>query len=49
MENAYTAAEDAKCEIEPAGVFEQASDHPYKKNIPETFYLKGIAVKKTAA
>ncbi|MBN2755017.1 MAG: class I SAM-dependent rRNA methyltransferase [Candidatus Goldbacteria bacterium] len=49
MENAYAAAADAKCEIEPAGIFEQAADHPYKKSIPETYYLKGIAVKKITA
>ncbi len=46
MKIAGEAAKDTRTKHEVVGFLNQASDHPYNKNIPETLYLKGIIIKK---
>ena len=40
------AAQDARISIEFVETLTQATDHPYTSRIPETFYLKGLVLKR---
>ncbi|MCE5299672.1 MAG: class I SAM-dependent rRNA methyltransferase [Spirochaetia bacterium] len=48
IESVKETSRGVKCRVEILGQMFQAKDHPYNTAIPETFYLKGVIVKKKA-